>query len=184
MNFSICTIKTQYWLNVLSQILLSIVLLAITHVELFTICHLRKRHTKFLAIQLATCWYVHAAWICWSMVAWGLKAKTRKHFIQFHQLSLKILSCHTQSRIPDMLSPHLKPNLILTFANVRPKGYLLPYIMKPKKRVVLNFNWLVKREGRSQAFQFPRTNSPFRTQKARWCPVTVTLKLSWNVSLG
>lgn len=54
-----------------------------------------------------------------------------------------------------MLSPHLKPNLILTFANVRPKGYLLPYIMKPKKRVVLNFNWLVKREGRSQAFQFP-----------------------------
>lgn len=35
--------------------LLSIVLLAITHVELFTICHLRKRHTKFLAIYLATC---------------------------------------------------------------------------------------------------------------------------------
>lgn len=60
--------------------------------------------------------------------------------MQFHQLSLKILSCHTQSHIPDVLSPHLKPNLILTFANVRPKGYLLPYIMKPKKRVVLNFN--------------------------------------------
>ena len=83
-----------------------------------------------------------------------------------------------------MLSPHLKPNLILTFANVGLKGYLLPYIMKPKKHVVLNFNGLVKREGRSHAFQFPRTNSPFRTQKARWYPVTAMLKLFWNVSLG